>query len=144
MAITIGRAIPGDADAVTELVAQNQLPLDDLREHLDTAIVARRDGAVVGVAALEVYPDGVLMRSVAVAPELQRQGLGRRLTGAVLELARDLHAPHVYLLTTTAERFFPKFGFERIDRLDVPASVQTSIEFRSACPSSAIVMRRAL
>jgi amino-acid N-acetyltransferase len=144
VAITIERAVPGDADAVAALVAQSHLPLDGLREHLDTAIVARRDGAVVGVAALEVYEDGVLMRSVAVAPELQGQGLGRRLTAAALELARDLRASRAYLLTTTAERFFPKFGFERIDRAEVPASVQTSIEFCSACPSSAIVMRRAL
>src|SRR5258708_39602733 len=125
MAITIERALPGDAASVAELVAQNQLPLDGLLEHLDTAIVARRDGAVVGVAALEVYQDGVLMRSVAVAPELRGQGLGHRLTGAVLELARDLRAPHAYLLTTTAEGFFPKFGFERIGRVDVPASGQT-------------------
>ena len=45
-------------------------------------------------------------------------------------------------LTTTAERFFPRFGFERITRDDVPASVQASIEFREACPASATVMRR--
>jgi amino-acid N-acetyltransferase len=47
-------------------------------------------------------------------------------------------------LTTTAERYFPKFGFERIERNDVPASVQASVEFTSACPSSAIVMRKPL
>jgi amino-acid N-acetyltransferase len=107
MAITIERAVRGDAAAVAELIAQNQLPLDGLSEHLETAIVARRDDAVVGVAALEVYRDGVLMRSVAVAPELQGQGLGHRLTEAVLQLAGDLRATHAYLLTTTAERFFP-------------------------------------
>jgi amino-acid N-acetyltransferase len=144
MAIIIERARPGDAAAVADLVAQHQLPLDGLREHLGTALVARRDGAIVGVAALEVYQDGVLMRSVAVAPEMQGQGVGGRLIDAVLEVARDLRAPHAYLLTTTAERFFPKFGFARIDRADVPASVQRSIEFRSACPASAIVMRRVL
>ena len=47
-------------------------------------------------------------------------------------------------LTTTAERFFPKFGFEGIARSDVPPSVQASIEFTSACPSSAMVMRKTL
>ena len=144
MAITIESARPADAEAITRLISANQLPLDGLREHLDTAVVAHLNGEVVGVAALEVYEDGVLVRSVAVAPALQGKGLGHRLTNAVLELARDLGAPHAYLLTTTAEEFFPKFGFERVDRTDVPASVQTSIEFRSACPSSAIVMRKAL
>lgn len=144
MEITIEAAQPGDADAIASLISANQLPLDGLREHLDTAVVARLNGAVVGVAALEVYADGVLLRSVAVASALQGQGLGHRLTDAVLQLARDLAAPHAYLLTTTAEKFFPKFGFERIARTDVPASVQTSIEFRSACPATAIVMRKPL
>ena len=50
----------------------------------------------------------------------------------------------VYLLTTTAERFFPRFGFEQITRADVPATVQESVEFKSACPASAIVMRKHL
>jgi amino-acid N-acetyltransferase len=127
-----------------KLLETNKLPLDGLRAHLDTTIVARRSGEVVGVAALEVYPDGVLMRSVAVAPALQGHGLGHQLTDAVLRLAQELHAPHAYLLTTTAERYFPKFGFERIERKDVPASVQASVEFTSACPSSAIVMRKRL
>jgi amino-acid N-acetyltransferase len=141
MNIAIEKARPEDTDAVFQLLEQNKLPLDGLREHLDTTIVARRNGEVVGVAALEVYRDGALMRSIAVAPALHGQGLGHQLTDAVLRLARDIHAPHAYLLTTTAERYFQKFGFERIDRNDVPASVQTSIEFRSACPSSATVMR---
>ena len=48
------------------------------------------------------------------------------------------------LLTTTAEKFFPRFGFEQIAREDVPPSVQASVEFTSACPTSAIVMRKRL
>jgi amino-acid N-acetyltransferase len=144
MEITIEAARPGDAEAIVNLISTNRLPLDGLREHLGTAVVARLNGAVVGVAALEVYTDGVLVRSVAVAPVLQRRGLGHCLTEAVLRLARDLEAPHAYLLTTTAAAFFPKFGFARVDRADVPASVQASIEFTSACPASAIVMRKVL
>jgi amino-acid N-acetyltransferase len=50
----------------------------------------------------------------------------------------------VFLLTTTAEKFFPRFGFEQIAREDVPPSVQASVEFTSACPTSAIVMRKRL
>jgi amino-acid N-acetyltransferase len=75
---------------------------------------------------------------------LQGHGVGQALTAAALQLARDLHVPFVYLLTTTAEQFFPKFGFERIERRAVPESVQASIEFTSACPSSATVMRKVL
>jgi amino-acid N-acetyltransferase len=140
----IERAAAADAAAVLALLAENSLPVAGLLEHLPTTIVARQDGRVVGCAALEVYADGALLRSVAIAPALQHHGVGRSLTAAALQLAEDLKLPAVYLLTTTAERFFPKFGFERIERGAVPAAVQTSIEFTSACPSSATVMRKVL
>src|SRR4029453_9466128 len=42
------------------------------------------------------------------------------------------------------EKFFTRFGFEQISRSDVPAKVQASIEFQSACPALAIVMRKRL
>src|SRR5213594_595508 len=126
------------------LLTEHNLPLDGLREHLATALVARQDGHVVGSAALEIYPDGALLRSVAVAPALQRRHLGRALTEAAIRLAQERQAPAIYLLTTTADQYFPRFGFERITRADVPATVQTSIEFTTACPSSATVMRKRL
>ena len=144
MTIGIEKARRGDAEAIGRLLEANALPLDGLREHLDTAVVARQGRHIIGIAALEVYRDGVLMRSVAVDPAMQSRGLGRRLTESVLKLAREMGAPHAYLLTTTAERYFPRFGFEPIERDDVPASVQASIEYRSACPASAVVMRKAL
>jgi amino-acid N-acetyltransferase len=66
------------------------------------------------------------------------------LTDAALRLATALGANTVFLLTTTAEGFFPRFGFEQITRDEVPPSVRGSGEFQSACPASAIVMRRQL
>ena len=140
----IETARPADATDVLRLLDQNHLPIDGLADHLATTVVARHNGRIVGSAALEIYPDGALLRSVAVAPQLQGHGLGHELTDAAIRLARDLHVPAIYLLTTTAERYFPKFGFERIQRAGVPPAVQTSIEFTSACPSSATVMRRLL
>ena len=142
--IAVERARPEDADAIRRLLAVHGLPVDDVESHLGSAVVARQKGAVVGSAALELYRDGALLRSVAVAPDLKGQGLGRRLTGAMIDLARTLETPAVYLLTTTAQTYFPAFGFEEIDRAAVPASVQASVEFTSACPSTAIVMRKRL
>jgi amino-acid N-acetyltransferase len=144
MQAQLERARPADADDVFRLLKQNELPVDGLRDHMATTLIARQDGRIVGSAALEVYPDGALLRSVAVAPELQGHGLGRELTEAALRLAHDLHVPAVFLLTTTADRYFPRFGFERVTRADVPAAVQRSVEFTSACPSSATVMRKVL
>ncbi len=50
----------------------------------------------------------------------------------------------VYLLTTTAEFYFHRFGFTRISRADVALPVRDSIEFRESCPDSAVVMHRPL
>ena len=50
----------------------------------------------------------------------------------------------VVLLTTTAEDYFPRFGFERTDRSVVPEEVRESAEFRGACPASATVMQLVL
>jgi amino-acid N-acetyltransferase len=135
---------PGEFDAVLGLLSVNHLPIDGLRDHLATTLVARQGGQIVGSAALEVYPDGALLRSVAVTPALQRHRLGRDLTDAAIQLARDRGVRAIFLLTTTAAEYFPKFGFEPIARADVPAGVQTSVEFTSACPSTATVMRKRL
>jgi len=140
--VQIQRATDADAASIVALLTASGLPIDGLVDHLDTAIVARRGQDLVGCAALEIYSDGALLRSVAVSPGVRGTGLGQALTGAALSLAEDLRMPAVYLLTTTAERFFPRFGFSVVQRRDVPAGVQQSVEFRSACPASAIVMRR--
>jgi amino-acid N-acetyltransferase len=140
--VNIDRAAPADGPAILQLVTGCSLPTDDLLRHLDTALVARAQDRVVGSAALEVYSDGALLRSVAVDAAFRGTGLGHRLTQSALELARTLKVPAVYLLTTTAERFFPKLGFRRIERHDVPETVRESVEFRSACPSTAVAMWR--
>jgi amino-acid N-acetyltransferase len=142
--IRIDRATQADTDALLELMARAHLPTDGLTSHLDAAFVAREGNRIVGSAAIEIYADGGLLRSVAVDEDHRGAGLGNRLTAAAIEDAERRALPALYLLTTTAEHFFPRFGFERITREDVPASVQTSIEFREACPATATVMRRRL
>ena len=133
-----------DLSAVISLLEQNHLPREGVREHFAHTLVARDDGRVVGAVGLEVYADGALLRSVAVESGYRGRHLGHELTEAALRLAEGKGARTVFLLTTTAERFFPKFGFSPVARADVPASVQQSIEFRSACPASAVVMRKDL
>jgi amino-acid N-acetyltransferase len=144
MAVAIESACPVDDESILRLVADTGLPLEGLREHLTTAVVARDAGRIVGTAALELYGDGALLRSVAVAPDQRGHGLGQAVTRAAIGLAAERGAPAIYLLTDTAESFFPRLGFERITRAEVPAGVHTSIEFRSVCPASATVMRKLL
>lgn len=144
MSTTIERAQRADLASVLALLERHGLPIDGASGIEDALLVARLNGKVVGAAGLELYADGALLRSVVVDASVQGQGLGQRLTEAALALARAHQAPTVFLLTTTADAFFPRFGFERINRDEVPESVRESVEFQSACPASAIVMRKSL
>jgi amino-acid N-acetyltransferase len=140
----IEAATERDLPQIHSLLERLHLPLAGVDEHLPTMLVAREGDEIVGTAALELYADGALLRSVAVEPAFQGKQLGHQLTDAALRLATTHSATTVFLLTTTAERFFPRFGFEQIGRDKVPMSVQRSAEFQSACPASAIVMRKEL
>jgi amino-acid N-acetyltransferase len=142
--MVIDAAQERDLPAVHRLLESEQLPLDGVDEHVATMVVAKDNDEVVGAAAVELYADGALLRSVVVNPSRQGQGLGHRLAEAALSLAKVRGSNTAFLLTTTAEKFFPKLGFERITRDDVPASVQRSVEFQTACPATAIVMRKRL
>ena len=137
-------AQPQDLPAVERLLAASSLPLEGVREALPTFVVAQAGNDIVGVAGLEVCCDNALLRSVAVADDWRSRGLGRELVTHVIAEAeaRGIHA--LYLLTPTAERYFPSFGFHAIPRDAVPADVRETEEFRSACPASATVMTRTL
>jgi arsenite methyltransferase len=134
-------ARPADLPAVEVLLASAELPRLGAADLLEGAfVVAEAEGAVVGVAGLESHGGDALLRSVAVAPEWRGRGVGEALVRDRVEHARRLGLGHVYLLTTTAERWFPKLGFATVPRDSVPAAVQASEEFATLCPTSAIAM----
>jgi nucleoside-diphosphate-sugar epimerase/N-acetylglutamate synthase-like GNAT family acetyltransferase len=130
-----------DLPVITALLEANKLPLAGLEAHVATTLVVQRNARIVGCAAVEIYGDAGLLRSVAVDEARRGEGLGHQLTQAALDLARARGLRTVYLLTTTAGGFFPRFGFREIARDDVDRGVQRSVEFTKACPAEAVAMR---
>jgi len=142
---TAPRLRPARADdlaAVERLLLSSQLPLDGVREALPTFIVAESGGDIVGVAGLEICCDNALLRSVAVHDAWRSQGLGRALVTRTISEAEARGINALYLLTTSAERYFPTFGFHTVEREAVPDDIRATAEFREACPASATVMCR--
>jgi amino-acid N-acetyltransferase len=140
--VTLRRAGPADYDAVAALLRALDLPADGVRDWLDRFWVGEHSGTVVAVAGMERYGAAGLLRSVAVAPDWQGSGIGRALIDQVLEDGRAAGVQDVFLLTTTAEHYFPRLGFACVSRDSVPAAVRESAEFTGACPASAVVMRK--
>jgi amino-acid N-acetyltransferase len=138
--VSISPASREELPRIVELLDDGGLPPDGLEDHLPTILVARLHGRVVGSAALELYGTAALLRSVVVRRDLRGTGLGSRLTEAALRLSREFGVAEAYLLTETADLFFPRFGFRNIPRSRVPSSVRSSVEFTSACPASARAM----
>ena len=142
--VTLRPATRADLPAVEHLLRTLDLPTAGVAEWVERFWIADHGGKAVGVVGLEQYGDEALLRSVAVDPSWRSAGLGRALVDAALRAARTAGAREMYLLTTTADRYFARFGFVQIARDDVPGSVQQSVEFREACPASAVVMRTEL
>jgi N-acetylglutamate synthase-like GNAT family acetyltransferase/SAM-dependent methyltransferase len=143
--ITLRPATAADAARVTALLQQASLPLDGVPADLAHFIVAETpEEGIIGVTGIELHDGAALLRSTAVEPSWQGSGVGRVLVEAMLAHALQCRAREVFLLTTTASGYFPKFGFVGVDRGAVPAAVQASAEFRGACPDSATAMRRGM
>jgi amino-acid N-acetyltransferase len=148
VSLTFRTAATDDLYAVVTLLRARDLPVDGfgdlLRSHPENVVVAELNRAIVGSAALDVHDTDALLRSVAVATDLATLGVGTRLVTEALARARVAGVTDVYLLTTTADQWFPRFGFAVADRASIPESIASTVEFTAACPSSAIAMRCAL
>jgi amino-acid N-acetyltransferase len=133
-----------DLAQIKALLAANQLPSTDLTErHLNQFLILRDvDGAVVASVGLEHFSEGALLRSLVVAKRFQNAGLGRFLVLRAEHMAIDEGCVQLWLLTTTAQAFFLKQGYEIIERNVVPADVQLSAEFSLLCPTSAVRMTK--
>jgi amino-acid N-acetyltransferase len=142
MTPTIRPAHENDWPGIRTLLEARELPVDGAEAHLNDFLVATNGetGPLVGVAGLERYAGVALVRSVAVADDLAARGLGTSLVKALLERARNDGIGKLFLLTTTAAGWFPRFGFTVVRREDLPPALGESAELRGACPSSAVAM----
>ncbi len=138
----IRRAKTSDLSAVEDLLAASDLPTDGVRDNFSGFVVADDDGAIAGAIGLEKYGSVALLRSAVVSPNHRGTGVGRKLVEQLLERAEEAGVDELYLLTTTAEKYFPRFGFTPTTRATVPDAVKASAEFRGACPDTAVVMTR--
>jgi amino-acid N-acetyltransferase len=141
---TIRRATPADLAPVLALVTDARLSVPGVEEHFADFFVAERDGGVIGASGLELRGDAALLRSVVVAPEARGGGVAGALFDAAIAFARDRGVRTIVLLTSSAEGYWARHGFSRIDRADAPEAVKVSAEFNGSCPSSAACMVRAL
>lgn len=129
---------------LAETLAAEGLPTGDLNV-AGNRFFEFRDcgGTLVGFAGLQQFDTFALLRSVVVFPRARTQANGTGIVNWLAAEAVRRGADELFLLTTTAAKFFEKRGFRPVDRNEAPAAIASTAEFTSLCPASAVLMRRA-
>jgi amino-acid N-acetyltransferase len=130
---------------VRNLLGSTGLPSEDLcepqLEHFFFVGAAEAPTALVGA---EMYGEYALLRSLAVAANQRKHGLGSQLVAHLEQHVRESGVRQIFLLTTTAEDFFARRGYESLERKFAPLSIQKTREFAEICPASSAFMAKAL
>ena len=138
------RAHPPKVTAVTLLEAANLLTQDLRDEMLPHFFYAGSDGAPQGLVGLELLGSEALLRSLVVESQAQGLGLGKSLVEHAEKHAAAQGVKSLYLLTTTAESFFKRLNYARVDRNAAPPAIQATSEYASLCPASSAFMVKRL
>lgn len=146
METSIVAARDADLASVSRLLETAGLPTDDLTAGALTHFrLLRGDaGTVLGAVGLDVFGPVAMLRSLAVRDEAQGKGHGHSLVLDVEAYGRSEGVSALYLLTTTAARFFERLGYAPIDRDLVPPSVASTDAFERLCPDDATCMWKQL
>jgi amino-acid N-acetyltransferase len=129
--------------AAIALLESARLPTGDLTAaHVEHFFFAGPADAPTGLVGLEIFGDVALLRSLVVAPVHRGSGEGAALLRHAEDHARGLGVRDLYLLTTTAERFFVKQGYQPAPRDSAPAAIRSTREFAGICPASSAFMTR--
>jgi amino-acid N-acetyltransferase len=100
-------------------------PLSVLYDHVrDFSVYADdKDGNILGCCALQFcWDDLAEIRSLAVHPDYVGQRIGSKLVEKVLAEATSFKIQKVFALTYRPG-FFERFGFDRIDRSELPIKI---------------------
>lgn len=129
----------------TALLQSQGLPVSDITdEHLEHFFFVGSDGSPIGLVGLELYGTDALLRSLVVGENARSNGLGSALVEYAEQYAATKGVRSIYLLTTTAELFFKRLGYQRIDRSEGAPSIKETSEFASLCPASSAFMIKQL
>ncbi|MBI5215232.1 MAG: GNAT family N-acetyltransferase [Ignavibacteriae bacterium] len=146
--MNIRTATQNDLPNIHSLLHQVSLPIEGVAEHVGNFLVAEVENTIIGTIGLEVYPSAMpaagtvgLLRSAAVLPEFQKSGIGTKLYNSLISIAKEKQLTELYLFTNTAEIYFARKGFTKINREEVTGEIASSSEFRMNCCASAVCMK---
>jgi amino-acid N-acetyltransferase len=139
-ATTIRESDAVDNPLIIQLLSDCHLPTQDIIQNKIDFKVATNHDDIVGCIGIEPYDKDALIRSFAVSDGFRNKGLGSDLLKSVINECKEMGIERIHLLTTTAEKYFVKYGFVKSNRLSAPKSIIETTEFSEICPSTSIYL----
>ena len=134
-----------DLKAAIALLEAAALPASDLnQDHLQHFFFVGPESDPDGLVGLELCGAEALLRSLVVAPGRRSVGIGRALLAHAESYAGGHGIRSIFLLTTTADQFFARYGYVPASRAAVPESIRRTREFADLCPASSAFMVKRL
>lgn len=133
-----------DYSSVCALLESEQLPISDLRKDMEHFFLAIVGDTAAGSIGLDPYGASGLLRSMVVLPAFRNMGIAAHLVETLELHAKQQSIKELYLITNTAEQFFSKMGFRKIQREQLPENVAASAEFNGLCPRSSSIMKKSI
>ena len=127
-----------------KLLKDNGLPFSDIENESIQLFSIAQENQNIGIIGFEKYGKSGLLRSFVIEEQYRSKGIGAQVLSDFEKLVSELGITELYLLTTTADVFFTRNGFEVFDRNAVPQLIANTTEFDSICPASAVCMRKIL
>jgi len=127
--------------AAIDLLKKNNLPTEDINPGTQLFVVEEND-TVVGTVAVQYDFNVALLRSLCVSDDKRNSGIGEMLVEFIEHYVQKQGVQSVYLLTTTAENFFLKKGYKKIDRKEVPEFIKNTKEYSVLCSASSSLMKK--
>ena len=132
-------------DSSKKLLEKCKLPFLDLKSsYLDDFLGCGSSDNLHGIVGIERFGSVALLRSLAVDESARGLGCAKALVLEIEKYAKVNEVSNLYLLTTTAEKFFIKIGYIPIERSLAPEAIRDTKEFSGLCPSSAVLMMKRL
>ena len=141
MQMTIRRTTDNEYRAIIHLLVSNALPTADIYEKNICFFVGLVENEIVATIGIEQYDNVALLRSLCVKDGFKNKKLGIQMLLHLFAFCEKEKIETLYLLTTTAEHYFVRYGFEKITRDETPQTIKQTHEFQDICPSSAIIMK---
>ncbi len=143
---------------IITLLRSQSLPVDDLSDNSCVTLFAARassigvenlednecDECIVGLVGIERFNTSALLRSLVTDPKVRGKGYAKELVTFSENWSKQQGISKLFLLTTTADKFFSRLGYTSITRELAPPEIARSEQFSNLCPGSAVFMMKEL